>query len=209
MAILIDLDDTLVDRELAFARWATKFVPSVGGDASDVAELIAVDREGYAPRSEVVELLMQRFPNLTDAEALLQRVMFDHLSWIEPYDGVVEQFQRLRRSGHSIIVVTNGTVAQQSRKVERAGLARLVDDVVISEGVGHYKPAPEIFARALQGVPRDETTWMIGDNPANDIGGGQRAGLFTGWVSHGREWPGGVEPTIIAPTTAEVLAQIE
>lgn len=50
MLLLVDLDNTLVDRTSAFACWATNFVRSLGRPDSDAAWLITADRDGYEPR---------------------------------------------------------------------------------------------------------------------------------------------------------------
>lgn len=40
MPVLLDLDNTLVDRDAAFLRWADDAVASWGGDAVDAAWLV-------------------------------------------------------------------------------------------------------------------------------------------------------------------------
>lgn len=103
------------------------------------------------------------------------------------------------------MLVTNGTVVQQAAKIERTGLGPLLDRVVISEEAGMKKPDPRIFALAVDGREQRAETWMIGDHPTAEIAGGRAAGFSTGWVSHGRSWPHPWEPTLTAPTTAELL----
>lgn len=93
---------------------------------------------------------------------------------------------RLRDRGLKVAVVTNGSAAQQV-KVERSGLADVVDAVCVSAVVGHRKPASEIFVEAGRrcGVPL--AGWMVGDAEA-DIHGGNCVGLTTIWMSRGRRW---------------------
>ncbi len=56
MLLLIDLDNTLVDRASAYKGWAL----SRFGE-SDVSWLIEVDQNGYAPRERVAAAIAQRY----------------------------------------------------------------------------------------------------------------------------------------------------
>lgn len=205
MLLLLDLDNTLVDRDGAFERWARGLVEQVDGAADDLAWLLALDDHGYAPRDAVADGLRERFRLARPREAVVHDLLRGHLPFVRCYDGVLDALRERRAAGDELVVLTNGTVDQQTRKLHHAGLAGVVDRVVISEAVGAKKPDPEIFRVAMGGA---ESAWMIGDHAINDIGGGQRSGCRTGWVSQGAPWPGGPPPTVSAPTTAAVLAQV-
>ena len=41
--LLLDLDNTLVDRAFAYQRWARRYAASLGGNEEDVSWLIAED----------------------------------------------------------------------------------------------------------------------------------------------------------------------
>ncbi len=75
--------------------------------------------------------------------------------------------------------MTNGTVVQQTLKLEHTGLATAVDFWCISEAVGIRKPDARIFALAAEGAGAALDGWMVGDQPAHDIQGGHNAGLYT------------------------------
>jgi putative hydrolase of the HAD superfamily len=196
--ILLDLDGTLVDRQRAFERWAERLVGSLGGGAEDLAWLIEQDAEGYRPRRALAAAIAARFPAGDDADLLEGRLRLEVIEGIACYDGVVDALRRLRSLGSELVLVTNGTVAQQTAKLERTGLGPLLDRVVISEAAGVKKPDPRIFTLAVEGLEGRVETWMIGDHPSADIEGGRAAGLSTGWP---HPW----EPTLTAPTTAELL----
>jgi putative hydrolase of the HAD superfamily len=87
------------------------------------------------------------------------------------------------------VIVTNGRVAQQELKIRNTGLDALVHGWVISEAVGHKKPAPEIFhaAAAKAGQPL-HSAWLIGDSAPADIGGAVGVDARSVWVSNGRPW---------------------
>lgn len=203
--VLLDLDGTLVDRQRAFEDWARSFTDGLGAGPDDLAWLVEADRGGYRPRAELAAEITRRLRPDATAEELREQLQLGVVEGIRAYPGIVQALDMLRGIGAELVLVTNGTVVQQTTKLERTGLAPLLDRVVISEAAGVRKPDPRIFALAVDGMDRRAGTWMIGDHPTADIEGGRAAGFSTGWVSHGRPWPHPWEPTLTAPSTAELL----
>lgn len=202
--LLIDLDNTLVDRDAAFAAWAEDFVAEVGGGPEDRAWLLSADADGYTPRARLADAIKERFGSPVGREGLVDRLLFEHVELIEPVPGVPEVLGSLAALGIHRVVVSNGTEAQQRRKLDRTGLVELVDEVIISEAAGCAKPDPRIFRLAL-GDNDPSTAWMIGDHPEADVRGAARVGLRTGWVDRGRSWSGGDPPTVAARTAPTVI----
>jgi hypothetical protein len=54
--VMLDLDNTLIDRDGAFRRWAESFVTSCRGTVSDVAWVVDADRDGYEARERLADL---------------------------------------------------------------------------------------------------------------------------------------------------------
>ena len=82
-------------------------------------------------------------------------------------DAVILALRRARAAGWTPFVVTNGTVAQQERKLRHTGLDREVAGWVVSEGAGLRKPDPAIFRfAAAQAGQSLDGAWMIGDSAA-------------------------------------------
>ena len=48
--LLVDLDNTLIDRAGAFDRWARAFTAAHGRDARDAEWLVTADRDGFEAR---------------------------------------------------------------------------------------------------------------------------------------------------------------
>ncbi|MFF2623654.1 HAD family hydrolase [Oerskovia jenensis] len=214
--VLVDLDNTLVDRAGAFAAWASAFASDRGLGADAAAWLVEADGDGYTPRAVLAERMCARFHLPDDVPHLVERLLFEHLPWVAPYPGVPARLDALRSVGIPVVVVTNGTVDQQRAKLDRTGLADLVPGVVISEEAGFAKPDRRIFEAALAvagapGVPAGEgvagaaRAWMVGDHPVADVAGGRDAGLRTGWVAHGRAWTEEWAPDVVRGSTVEVL----
>lgn len=207
MLLLVDLDNTLVDRASAFDLWASDFVRSLGRANSETAWLIAADRDGYEPRESLARAIEERFQTGLGVEALVEILLFDHVSLMTLDSATAQALQNARESGWRIGIVTNGTAAQQTLKIDTVGLEPYVDAVIISEAEGVKKPDAELFeiaaCRLGTGVAGG---WMVGDHPTADISGGRAAGLRTGWVSRGKDWPRNIAaPDFSAATAAEVI----
>lgn len=208
MLLLMDLDNTLVDRDGAFASWAGEFIAAHGGTRDDLHWLLETDGHGYTHRAILADGLLERLDLTATRDELIQTLLHGHAGSVQCYDGLLEKLAELRDRGWALVVVTNGLVAQQTRKMQVSGLESAVDRVVISEAVGAKKPAPEIFTAALDGFKSEGVPWMVGDRASADIQGGQAAGCRTGWVSHGQAWDLDALPTVQAPSTLEVLGLI-
>ncbi len=59
--LLVDLDNTLIDRAGAFARWALEFTSARGGGHEDTAWLVAADRDGFEERERLAAMIGERF----------------------------------------------------------------------------------------------------------------------------------------------------
>lgn len=189
--LLIDLDNTLIDRAGAFARWAQEFTAARGGSPADAQWLTAADRDGLEPREHLAAMIAERFALDSHAEAGLVTELRDGLvRQIVPDDAVTAALRNARAAGWVPFVVTNGTVQQQERKLRHAGLDREVAGWVTSEGAGIRKPDPQIFRLAAEraGQPLDGA-WMIGDSAEADITGARNAGLPAVWLHRDRPWP--------------------
>lgn len=82
-------------------------------------------------------------------------------------------------------IITNGFTELQQARLERTGLNKHFDLLVISEQVGIAKPHPGIFEHALSimGNPSREDVLMVGDNIDSDILGGINARIHTCWFN--------------------------
>ena len=189
--LLVDLDNTLIDRAGAFDRWAREFVSARGGGAADAQWLVTADRDGTESRQRLAAMIGERFGLDGRGEAgLLADLRGGLVRQIVPDNAATRALRAARAAGWVPFVVTNGAVEQQERKLRHTGLDKEVAGWVISEGVGMRKPDPEIFrlAAARAGQPLDGG-WMIGDSAEADINGARNAGLPGIWLPRGRRWP--------------------
>jgi putative hydrolase of the HAD superfamily len=182
--ILFDLDDTLVDRTGAVRRWL------VARSVPHVDEALAQDDRGRAERRRWWQLLASMAPHLGPADAIRDDFLATIASHVEPDAGVARTLERLS-AAHELVLVTNGSGANQRAKLARSGLERFFARIVISGEVGVEKPDRAIFERALAGRPPSEALF-VGDDPARDIAGAHAAGLRTCWVARDAAYPQGL-----------------
>jgi putative hydrolase of the HAD superfamily len=210
--LLLDLDNTLLDRARAFQTWAQGFLAEIGAPAGDIDWLLSVDADGLTDRWDVADSIRERYhlriPSIDLVEALHDGVAeHTHL------DPLVACALRIARDASWVpVVVSNGNARQQDTKIRRTGLDRYVADWVISEEVGVSKPNPRIFAVAAERTRMNlRGAWVIGDSPEADIGGAAAIGLPSVWLHRGRNW---MEPRFaptrmvngLIPAVATVLA---
>jgi putative hydrolase of the HAD superfamily len=187
--LLLDLDNTLLDRAGAFRAWAEDFVGAVGAPGSDVDWILDVDADGLTDRWDVAEALRDRY--LLRASAIdLVEALRDGVLRNTRLDPLVACALRIAGdAGWVPVVVSNGATRQQEAKIRQTGLDRYLAEWVISEEAGVSKPNPRIFSIAAERARmRLSGAWMVGDSPEADIGGASAVGLRSVWLHRGRQW---------------------
>lgn len=203
--LLLDLDNTLIDRAAAFRRWAGEYVAALGAPATEVEWLVATDKDGFEARERVSAAIRERFglASASETELLetLRRGLVEHIT-LDP--AIPEALRAATVAGWTPVVVTNGTVHQQERKLRHTGLDREVAGWVISDGVGVRKPDPAIFAHAANQVGHDLVgAWIVGDADHADIEGAHNTGIRSVWLHRGRAWS---RPEFVPTLTADNCA---
>ncbi|GIF37873.1 putative hydrolase of the HAD superfamily [Actinoplanes xinjiangensis] len=199
--LLVDLDNTLIDRDAAFRTAVAAFLDEHGLPAADLDWVMTADAGGYASRAAVAASMIDRFGVAArSVRTLLDVGAADHVVLAAP---TADALRRVRAAGWTCVIVTNGRTVQQEAKIRNTGLDRLVDGWVVSEAVGCKKPDPAIFRAAAADLAG---AWMIGDSPHADIAGASALGLTSVWVSAGRPWTEtGYHPT---HTAADVVTAL-
>ena len=104
-------------------------------------------------------------------------------AFLAPYPGAIETLTAFRARGIRTALLTNGGARSQRQSVERHGLARYFDCIVIEGEFGAGKPDERVFSHALEAIAgRPETTWMVGDSLEVDIAPAVALGMQAIWV---------------------------
>ena len=212
VAVLLDLDDTLVDSTTAMiaagrAAAATLW-PQAGADLHDAAaRRFRTDPRGLFgayTRGELDFAAMRRarvadlvdhlgLADIDDAhrqfEAAYAPAFAQHL---RAYDDVAGLLAEAGERHWRVGVLTNSGATYTAEKLRLAGLVGRFDVVVTTDDLGYGKPDPRVFAHAcalLGSEPAD--TAYVGDDLEVDARGARAAGLYAVWLSRAPGSPQG------------------
>jgi putative hydrolase of the HAD superfamily len=112
------------------------------------------------------------------------------------------------RGVHQLALITNGAPDIQRDKLAGSGLEDYFSVIAVSGEAGIAKPDPAIFTQtlaALDVAPRDAV--MVGDSPASDILGANRADVRAVWIRReGQPLSHGAAPDATIATLADLAA---
>lgn len=125
---------------------------------------------------------IKTFEHFNVPESQIPLNLWDEYLALLPYrtnlmEGCLELMEYLKPK-YPMTIITNGFKEVQHEKMKNSKLLDYFNHIVISENVGHQKPAKEIFEHAMQlnNCTTDEVL-MIGDNIEADIQGARNAGI--------------------------------
>jgi putative hydrolase of the HAD superfamily len=193
MLVLFDLDGTLVDRQAAYGD-ATAALCRAHNYPLAVERWLLAE---LAQRANAADFLRLRDTFVVHEDpADLWREYVDRMAAaITCRPGVLEGLPALKTAGWTIGIATNGAADIQRAKLATTGIDALVDGIAVSGDQEIRKPDRRLFELAAVRCGRRlaDGGWMVGDNPAADVGGGHQAGLRTIWL-RGRPWPDNLAP---------------
>ena len=210
-ALLVDLDDTLLDYSGGVDECWTAACETIARPAGiDTAVLVEAVRkarrwfwdDAERHRRERVDMPgawrkiaahgLERLgaPNPVLAAAVAQDFAARRWAAMRLFPQVPEVLGRLRRDGVPMALVTNGDKSQQREKIERYDLGRYFDVILIEGEFGAGKPEEIVYRHVLErlGVPAREA-WMVGDNLEWDVAAPQRLGLTGVWIDRAGTGP--------------------
>ena len=196
--LMIDADDTLWENNIYFERAIASFISFLNHRHFTAAQvrhtLNEVEHEhigklGYGLHSFTAALVatFERLslepltPALHETIHGIARVIAGQP--IELLKHVSPTLSELR-SRHRLLLVTKGSVAEQTGKVERSGLKPFFEavEVVTEKNPESYHAIVEKFAL------EPGTTWMVGNSPKSDINPAIAAGLNAVFIPHAETW---------------------
>jgi putative hydrolase of the HAD superfamily len=203
-ALLIDLDDTLIDTEALFVRSFATCVDRIAARRPDrardeIAErLRAVNVESY---ERMAANLARRWPwvaaklrsELAPADAALEAELGEALGGIlgglpAELPGARDTLALFRGAGFTIAVVTHACAHWTERKLAASGLEPFVDRVYVVDEDGAKDAAAWSKAMAELGVAPDESL-VVGDSLRSDIRAGFAAGVRRlVWIRRAEGW---------------------
>jgi HAD superfamily hydrolase (TIGR01509 family) len=204
--IFFDIDETLIDQRRAEAAAARQVLAEYGNllnpaySVDDFCRLWRRLREKHAPaflngivsahenrRRRIRDLFAWSGGILSDSEADAVIAFYENhyrSNWVL-FEDVLPALEALggRRCG----VISNGSGEQQKLKLERTGIDRYFDIVIVSEEIGVAKPRREIFLTACRqaGSPAHRCIY-VGDRLDHGALASRAAGMRSFWLRRRR-----------------------
>ncbi len=196
--ILWDVDDTLLDFNYSMRNSLKQCFRTVGVKVTEqMLDRYAQINEGWwrrLERGEVTkaQLLNGRFVDffaeygLEELDVERFRKDYQHnlgniYSYLDDSLTICKALQtRLKQ-----YVVTNGVTSTQRSKLGLSGFADVMEELFISEEVGHNKPDKAFFEYCLAHVEEKDRSriLIVGDSLTSDIRGGNSVGIRTCWYN--------------------------
>ncbi len=196
--IILDLDNTLVDRSRSLSILSTIF-HSLYKDkllpirTSQIETIVKnADQDGYRPKMESLPEIIQGLPWKKEPTVfeLAEFWRKEFPACAQPVRDLHEVLDEIDRREIEMGIVTNGTTHSQTGKIEKLRISNYLKSVIVSEAVGVKKPDPRIFRLALEELQlKPNETLAVGDNPISDVVGARNAGLKPVWVTGRLPWP--------------------
>ena len=197
--ILWDMDETLLNFAAAERAAINALFQEFGfGECSDaMLQRYSKINRSYWERLERKELtkpeiLVGRFRDFFESEGLDSTVAaeFNEKYQLSLGDTIVfrDDSYNIVKSLHGKVkqyVVSNGTVAAQTKKLRLSGFGELMDGVFLSEELGVEKPDILFFEKVFKEIHLEDKSqvMIVGDSLTSDIQGGNNAGIMTCWYN--------------------------
>ena len=229
-ALLVDLDDTLLDYsggvDECWHHACEALAGPAGIDPAALVKAIVETRRWFwsdpgrhrLERSDMLRAwtritahALRALERADDTLAAAIAQDFAERRWerMALFPGVTAALETLRGRGVALAMVTNGDAVHQRRKIAQHDLERFFDVIVIEGEMGAGKPDEVVYRYALSKLRvKPEQAWMVGDNLEWDVLAPQRLGLRGVWVDGaglGLPKPCEARPHRIIRTFPEVL----
>ncbi|WP_235973606.1 HAD family hydrolase [Peribacillus faecalis] len=195
-AVLFDLDDTLLSRDLAIDQLFFIILEKCYEDTNHSEEMLRsfkeCDKRSYGDndKSKVLNSFFDEYPpkNRLPCHSI-QDFWNHHFPQCFSIDPKTIQIINAIKQQAKVAIITNGSVQRQNAKIMNTHLNSCFDTIIISEEVGLSKPDKRIFELALNELNvRSEEALFVGDDIEKDIGGSQTIHMKGIWFNpHKRE----------------------
>ena len=141
---------------------------------------------------------------LTDAEVV---ALLGPLRSLQPHPDVVDGLTRLKAAGFVMAALTNTTAEALTPLLDQAGIGQLLDHHLSVDGVGRFKPAPEVYLYGALQLEVEIGDMMMVAAHDWDIIGARSVGAQGAYVARpGAVWGLPDEPPALVVRTIADLA---
>ncbi|MGE7881784.1 HAD family hydrolase [Bacillus sp. NPDC094077] len=192
--MLFDLDDTLLDRDMAVDKLFSIILEKFYGDVKQhlvknemLQKFKKYDKKSYG-HNDKVKVLESFFDEFPPKYRLPRNYIQDFWNNNFPYCFSINQntinILNTLKMHVKVAIITNGSTERQKAKIINTNLNSCFDTIIISEEVGCSKPDKRIFELALNKLNvQPEDTLFVGDDLEKDIGGCHNANIKGIWFN--------------------------
>jgi HAD superfamily hydrolase (TIGR01549 family) len=183
MAVVFDLDGTLVDTMTSAPQAYADTIRSLSGPEVSASDVVAVWHLGPTP--VVLEHFLGRQISPDDAERF-HRFFDAVVATVEPFPGVIEMLDALSRNGNRLGVFTTATRRAATGTLTATGLAGYFSVVVGGDDVSRPKPAPDGLELSCRRLGTGVTDTVYVGDAAVDLQCAESAnasGIHAAWGS--------------------------
>lgn len=191
-AIIFDLDDTLYDCSGTLVLKSKKLAAKIISKAIKCSDAEALklqlefeDRLG--PKADIGREIARLY-NLPEefCKEIANTINTREIEGVILFPDTMDSIYELRRIGYKLFLVTFGNREMQERKIKVLGLENAFDEIIITEDPrGKEKCFKEILAK--YGL-EPEQILCVGDKIKDEIEVGNRLGMSTALMKHGRHY---------------------
>lgn len=196
--------------DVPFADFYTHFIESY----REFQDLKLVEHREYPNRERFLMMLSRMdLPRDGEATALADEMVKAHMD--ELASAVLfppeneSALSALRDAEYRMAIVSNFDYSPTAYSlIEKFGLMRFFEKVIISEEIGWRKPSPVIFEDAMRTMGAEPgESLFTGDNFSADVVGSKNAGMDSVWLNRRNESQEGLdpEPDYIIPALKDML----
>ena len=207
--ILFDADDTLWENNIYYMEANRNFFDLIASGGFnreeiikdfDILEMTVIKERGYGSVNYIyiLEELFKKYNEQAGGKLDYQRLQDIILRFREHpvkkpqvFENVEKTLKYLRER-YKLYILTKGDEKEQSGKIIRSGLDKLVDDyfVLAEKSDKEYKAILQKFNWKAQ------ETCMVGNSPKSDINPALRCGMYAVYIPYRDTWKVDLEPIV-------------
>ncbi len=171
-AVIFDLDDTLVESTVNYAKFKRLVIDRIASHDED---------RGNYSQNETIVAILSRYEKAMNDHGLPKKVIADRLAELDrimddvelervgetvAFEGAAEVLGMLRRSGIRVGILTRGCKEYATAALRATSMEDMVDELECRNSDTKAKPDPESYLKLVDrlGVDKDETLF-VGDHP--------------------------------------------
>ena len=178
-AVLFDMDGTVFDSEKIYCAALAKVAKGSKMEEELADVLLAISGRN---RADIYAYLHARYGEDFPAEEIFAKRDAMMMKQIDaegvPFKpGFPEVFERLRKQGLSVALVTSTHRERVNKYLQMSGIENAFDYIKTGESVAHSKPAPDIFLLTAEAMGFAPEECVVVEDSRNGVLSGVSAGM--------------------------------